>query len=69
MSKYFVVLILAITSLACSKNETCEEKLKADCVCTQQYEPVCGCNNKTYGNACEAACASIEVAHTGECKK
>lgn len=69
MSKYFVVLILAITSLACSKNETCEENLKADCVCTQQYEPVCGCNNKTYGNACEAACASIEVAHTGECKK
>ncbi len=54
---------------ACSKDENCVEKIKQDCVCTLQYDPVCGCNGKTYGNACEAACASIEVQYTGECKK
>jgi Kazal-type serine protease inhibitor domain len=69
MIKYFVILTIVIASFGCSKDEACVEKIKENCVCTQQYEPVCGCNNKTYGNACEAACASIEVAHTGECKK
>lgn len=36
--------------------------------CTKIYDPVCGCNEKTYGNACEASRASMSVAHKGECK-
>lgn len=36
-------------------------------MCTEQYQPVCACNDKTYPNECQAARAGVSVAKLGEC--
>lgn len=62
-----VFLSLVFSSASCSKS-VCVEKRKSDCVCLMVFDPVCGCNGKTYGNACEAECAGIEEYIQGECQ-
>lgn len=36
------------------------------CICAKLWMPVCGENQKTYGNACEADCAGVKYTG-GEC--
>ncbi len=62
-------LLLAAMLSACNPSKKCVENIQPDCMCTRQYDPVCGCNNKTYGNACMAACAGITTYKKGECPK
>lgn len=70
-----------IAGFGCAANLYCDFAIEAHCgaadqsgvckpkpeMCTEQYEPVCGCNDKTYGNACVAAREGIAVAAKGEC--
>ena len=58
-------LYCAKTSGDCEGKGSCEE---LPWICPDVWAPVCGCNDKTYGNSCEAASAGVNVDYEGKCK-
>ncbi|UCD74468.1 MAG: hypothetical protein JSV91_11850 [Phycisphaerales bacterium] len=36
--------------------------------CPDHWEPVCGCDELTYANACRAAVSGVSIEHTGKCE-
>jgi hypothetical protein len=61
----------------CGEGEFCERQgcddTEGHCeprpdACDAVFAPVCGCDGTTYGNACEAAGAGVNVASEGKCE-
>jgi hypothetical protein len=36
-------------------------------ICSDIWDPICGCDHMTYGNDCEAAAAGQNIDYEGEC--
>ncbi|MCP1384137.1 protease inhibitor Kazal-type [Runella sp. CRIBMP] len=71
MKKVFATVLIAALA-GCQKEEVaneCVEKPDNGMACYTLYDPVCGCNGKTYGNSCEAGRVGIAIVSKGECKK
>ena len=69
----FSIFILLTLCLAC-KNEKQDmdcinpNKIELNKACVEIYQPVCGCDNKTYSNSCFAGINGVERWNEGSCK-
>lgn len=66
-------ILTAICLAACSKSDTsndCIDQAKVKYPeCYTDYNPVCGCDGKTYSNDCVATSAGAKSYKKGECLK
>ena len=76
-----LVILICLSTISCSKDENncvstpiassgnCIDSTLIDpnMMCTDLWEPVCGCNGVTYSNSCYATNAGVTTYVDGEC--
>ncbi|WP_310395665.1 Kazal-type serine protease inhibitor domain-containing protein [Hymenobacter sp.] len=74
MLKFCILLVEALLigctrAVAPPKSGECIDvsQISKDAPCTMEYNPVCGCDGKTYENACLARNASVTSFKPGVC--
>jgi hypothetical protein len=70
--KIIILILLLFLGYTCTKDNDeadCIDSQKIDLsqVCIEIYQPVCGCDQKTYSNSCHASIKGVTNWQEGAC--